>query len=237
MKQDLINKIKSRGYWRVNFQPVVDQIKLKSLGDCRNTVEKNQVLLRGWNYPHFPSRDGEDTGLDLENNFYRGWIDWENHIEFWQMYQSGQFIHYLSLREDWSDADGGYQQTGQKIEPLSSLNIVGSLVYQLTEIFEFLSRLTKAGVYDEGVNVSISLNNTRDRKLWISDFNRGPFLRIYKTAAEKIEFTKGYSKNDLCSESSELAMETILYVADRFGWHKPSIETLKKDQQNLLNGL
>src|ERR1035441_3490152 len=106
MNKPILDKIKSRGYWRINFEPLVYEQKLKTLGECKDIIEKSQVELRGWNYPHFPRRTGTDVGLESGDKFYEGWIDWFNHIEFWRMYQSGQFLHYFAVREDWSESDG-----------------------------------------------------------------------------------------------------------------------------------
>lgn len=237
MNQDIIDKIKSKGYWRINFQPVVDALKIESLGGCKEIVEKNAVELRGWDYPHFPQRRGDDTGLETGENFYHGWVDWEGNIEFWNMYQSGQFINYLALEEDWDEENTWRQDPARKIKPKTLISIVGSIVYQLTEVFEFLSRLGRAGIYDEGVFVSISLNNTKGRKLWISDPNRGPLLGTYDTGADKIEFSRQYTRDDIITRPKDLAFEAIIYVLDHFGWHKPSIEVIKKDQENLLRKL
>lgn len=234
MKTDLLQKIKSRGYWRINFQPVVDRQKIDSLGSCKDIVEKNTVELRGWDYPHFPRRSGDDTGLEPAERHYIGWIDWNKHKEFWHIYQSGQFLHYVALREDWLEEDDWHHNLAEKIKPGSSLGIIGSVVYQMTEIYEFLSRLGNTGVYDEGVRVSITLNNTQNRELWIEDNMRAPFFSPYKTGAEKIEFKKDYSKEQIITTPKELALEVILYIFDHFGWHNPPIETLKKDQDNFI---
>jgi len=234
MNQNIITKIKSRGYWRVNFQPVVDILKIKNLGDCKDIVEKNAVELRGWDYPHFPQRRGDDTGIEPGENFYHGWVDWEGNVEFWNLYQSGQFINYLALEEDWLREDSWQHKLAEKIEPGTVISITGSVIYQLTEIFEFLSRLGRSGLYDEGVFVSISLNNTRGRKLWVSDPGRGRLSAVYDTGADKIEFSKQYTKDDIVTKSKELALEVILFIFDHFGWHKPSIDMVKSDQEKLL---
>lgn len=192
-------------------------------------------MLRGWDYPHFPRRSDEYNGLEPAADFYLGWVDWTNHKEFWHMYQSGQFLHYLALREDWFDQGGLHRQLAEQIEPMSSLGI-GGVVFQMTEVFEFLSRLSSAEIYGEGVRVSISLNNTQNRQLWIEDEMRASFSRAYKTAAFKIEFAKQVSKDQAIGESKETALEAMTYFFDRFGWHNPPIETLKKDQNKLLSG-
>jgi hypothetical protein len=65
MKEGLIDKIKSNGYWRINFQPLVDSIKLKSIDDCAQIVEKNSEdrgagiirMFRNWKRIRHTSRD------------------------------------------------------------------------------------------------------------------------------------------------------------------------------------
>ena len=235
MTKPVLDKIKSRGYWRINFEPLVYEQKLKTLGECRDIVEKNQVVLRGWNYPHFPRRTGNDTGLEAGDKFYEGWIDWFNHIELWRMYQSGQFLHYFGLREDWAESDGWGIAPNSGIKTGEVLNIIGEVTYEFTEIFEFLSRLTQKGIYNEGVQISITLNNTKGRKLVLMDANRGPLYEEYKTALDKIEFTKKYTKDEVLTNPRELALDAILYIFDRFSWHSPPVEVIKKDQENLLN--
>lgn len=235
MKSDLIEKIKSRGYWRINFQPLVAVQKLKNLSDCKNLVEKNSVVLRGWDYPHFPNRSDEKTGLEPGNNYYQGWIDWWSHKEFWRMYQSGQFFHYLGLREDWYEEDGWFGDTAKEIKPGSSLSVVGT-IYQITEIYEFLARLARDGIYEEGVDVNISFNNTLNRKLWLDDLKRAPFSYDRKTGAEKIEIPPHkYKKDKIVNQARDLALEIIIYIFDRFDWPQPPVETIKRDQDNLLS--
>jgi hypothetical protein len=234
MKKPVIEKIKSRGYWRINFEPLVFDKKLKTLKDCMDVVENGRVELRGWDYPHFPRRKGDDTGLEVGDKFYEGWVDWFNHIEFWRMYQSGQFLHYFAVREDWSEYDGWGITTNRNIKPGEFLNITGEVTYELTEIFEFLSRLAKNGIYNEGVQVSISLNHTKGRKLAVMDPRRAPLFDEYKTSLDNIQFVKKFTGDEILINPKDLALEAILYIFDRFGWHNPPIGVLKSDQENLL---
>ena len=234
MKKDLIQTIQSRGYWRINFQPVVVATKLASLGDCIDVVEKSRVQLRGWDYPHFPRRRDADSNVESGDNYYAGWIEWHNYIEFWRMYQSGQFLHYVALREDGGDSDGWGITENSNTEPNKYLSIVGT-IYTITEIFEFLSRLATQNLYDEGVKVSISLHNAEKRILRMEDPMRGPLWEEYKTALKEITFLKTYTKEDLVTKPQELALEAIVYFFDRFNWHKPPIDVFKKDQDTLIN--
>ncbi len=75
--------------------------------------------------------------------------------------------------------------------------------------------------------------NTKGRRLWIEDPGRGALFEDYETAAEKIEFSKEYAKKALMTKPKELAFEAIMYVFDRFGWHRAPADMIKKDQEDL----
>ena len=233
MKDGQIEKIQSRGYWRINFQPIVLSEEIKSLGECFELVDKSAVNLRGWHYPHVPNRNDHDTGLEPCNGYYQAWVDWSNHKEFWRMYQSGQFLHYLGLREDWLDEDIWRNQLAEEIKPMTSLNVM-TTVYQMTEILVFLERLLSDGLYEEGVNTEISLKKTKNRRLWISDPLRGSFFEPKVTGAESIDYFKTYEASEAIGNSRTLALDTVLFFFDHFGWHNPSIESIKQDQENFL---
>ena len=235
MKKDLLEKIKKRGYWQINFKPPVSNQKLISLDECKNIVEKNIVKLRGWDYPYFPIRKGDNKGLEYGEDFYQGWVDWEEHKEFWLMCQSGEFIHYLALCEDWFEETSEQQNLHEKIKPMSSLGIIRSVIFQMTEIFVFLSQLGTAGIYDDGVHVSITLHNTENRELWM-DVNWRKLFHSYKTKKQKIEFIRKYTKEQIINNPKELARDVIKYIYNEFGWLNPPDETIKNYQDKLLNG-
>lgn len=232
MKPDLRKSIESRGYWRIHFQPVVVATKLKSLGACKELIEKQAIELRGWDYPHFPRRNDSSSGLEIENDHYQGWVDWGYHSEFWRMYQSGQFIHYLALREDWFEKDS-FPGIGKAPVAGECLSLIGT-VYQITEFYEFLSRLMQSGIYDEGVRVSISLHNTKGRRLWLQAHDRVPLSGSYKTEAEVIKFEDTFQKADVFQNSQKIAFEKIISLFDRFGWHQPNRNMIENDQLDLL---
>jgi hypothetical protein len=236
MKQNLIERIIGRGYWRVNFQPLVAKEKLK-LEDCSEIVRKNSVELRGWSFPHFPQRMDETSGLDPCEDYYQGWIDWWAHKEFWRMYKSAQLLDYVALCEDWYEEDGWLGgKLAEKIKPMTTLNIIGAVEYQLAEFFEFLSRLAAEGIYDEGVSVSISLHNIKDRVLRIDHERRVPFHFPRTTGAENFKYSKILDKEEIIGNAKEHALSVSLSLFDIFGWHGPPVETIKADLEGLLSG-
>ncbi len=203
---------------------------------CKDIVEKTQVKLRGWYYPHFPTRIDANSNIVPCENCYEAWIDWGAHKEYWRMYQSSQFIHYLALREDWLEGDSWFQELNQKVKANETLFVLSSIVFQITEIYEFLIRLATQGLYENGVNVYLTLKNTKDRKLWLDDRSRVGFSFDRITGAKEIILPEKFlTKNDLMKGSRELALPSILYVLERFDWSQPPIDTITADQERLLN--
>jgi hypothetical protein len=233
MNESLIETIKSRGYWRINFQPTGNPSEL-SLGECKNLIEQNQVSLRGWSYPFFFHGDAPHYGFENHNNFFQGWINKGDYKEFWRIYKSSQFLHYSAVNEDWwTPETRGQRFHDTDVEPGTILNFVGSLNYYITEIMEFLTRLHKSGLYQEGVKVNISLNNTRGRKLTSFEFMRDlSFPKI--TAVDNIVFEKILHPQELVKPAPDIAIEPLLHFYELFNFGDVSVELLlKKDQQTL----
>lgn len=225
----IIEKIKSRGYWRILFQPLTYKEQIGELRDCKKIVERNAVLVRGWDFPHIPRREGDDTDLLPGNNYYEGWVDWSHHKELWRFFQSCQFISFRGFWEDWSDEEI------IRPEPRSDIKRLGVLttIYQVAEIYEFLSGLAREGIYREGVKVSITLFDTEHRELWLEDRSRAPFMDTRRTGALNVDYNKEYSETKLKENSIELSTDAILYIFHRFEW-EPSKDHIRKEQEELF---
>jgi hypothetical protein len=235
MQDGLLERIRSRGYWRINFQPNSLNSEKLSLAQCRSAVEGSSVNLRGWDYPHVPQQNNDRGGVLPSGDFQEGWINWWNHIEFWRMYRSRQFLHYLALREDWFEESDWAKNLAKEILPGQRLG-TGGAVNQITEIFEFLSRLGRAGLYVDGVQVSISLENTENRELWVDSSKRMPFSFPRKTGAKKIEIRRKVNPDDFIAKTTEIALSAVSELFDQFGWEHVPVESIRKDQQDLLSG-
>jgi hypothetical protein len=232
MKDEFIDTIKSRGYWRINFQPIGKPADF-SLKECEELVDKNSVKLRGWYYPFYGHGDADNHGIENHNNYVQGWIDSGEFKEFWRMYKSSQFLHYSAVQEDWSTPEVEGRFSPNDLEPGKYLNFVGSLTYYITEIVEFLARLHHSGLYAEGAYVSISLNNTKGRQLSSFDaFRRLSFPRV--TQENPITFEKAFSPDDLQLPAKDLAIEPIVHFFEMFNMADISIDqVIKKDQETL----
>ncbi len=231
-KIPLLDTIKSRGYWLANFKPAIyDSKKIKSIAECKSIIINNVVQKLGWRFPYILMQRGKNGGLTPGNNFFQGWINTGMHKEFWRLYQSGQFVIYKALQEDWyKEDDWGGRIIGGALpppEPMSSLDVFNT-TYQVAGFFIFLSRLVQQGLYDDGVVVDISLNNTKGRELLISDPLRGPLLGDYKTASNTISEEKIMTKQEILSQPKELIVKLSLRIFDSFGWHKPNENAIRE---------
>ena len=235
MKAGLLDRIKSKGYWRINFQPRKLRAEKLSLTECRELVEKNALRLRGWNYPYAPIRQDDQQGGLPSGEFYEAWIDWWNHIEYWRLYRSHQFLHYLALREDWFAENEWARELAQRILPGQAIGTSGA-IHQITEIFEFLSRLGRNGLYPSGVSVSLSLENTEGRQLWVDDPQRMPFFDLKQTGAKRIEMNREILSSQFATGGAEIARSVIIEFFDHFGWDQISAENIRLQQEQMLGG-
>jgi len=229
MTDAVLQKIMSRGYWKVTMHPsVFRQDRIANLIVCQELMEDCKVVLRGWDYPNF---DEPICGQDFI--WYE--TDWQVYKEYWRFYQSGQFVNYFGCQEDWWKETGFASAQARLYNPGEVLEIICSL-YRLTEIYEFASRLAQKDVFDEQMSMTIELHGMHGRKLVALD--RILFPIEYECEEEHLLFEKAFPVQNLLARASELSLEHALCVFERFNWrHVRSPEivaNLREDQKKLL---
>jgi hypothetical protein len=234
MPEALIEKIKSRGYWRVVVRPTQYKKDLiSSLSECLRLTEESKVSLRGWDYPHI-ARRGE--GLVNGDDWVESSTDWEPYIEHWRFYQSAQFVHLFNCREDWRDIDERGGPRRRSSLPESFLEPIWA-VYRTTEIYEFAARLAAKSIFGNSLSISVELHNMKGRTLFLTDPSRGQLLGDYTCQIDDISFSKKtMSVEVLLAKSRELALENIVHLFERFTWDVDRIpmDVLKNDQRKLI---
>ncbi|MFQ5862791.1 MAG: hypothetical protein ACE5IC_06670 [Candidatus Brocadiales bacterium] len=235
-KEEVIKKIKSKGYWAINLHPdIYIKERIESRAKVKEIVRNSVIELRGWYYPHFKDRISEPSP---SINGVEKFIDWRNHIEFWRMTQSGNFVHLLALREDWLE-DIEYRNIWSHGDELKGKKLLGALgtLYTLTEIFEFAKRLAKEDIFDEKVVIKVELHDLLDRHLFIDSYDRVPFMAppVSKEGGPW-KCDKSYAVTELMNKANEFAFEAFLNLVDLFGWENPPTDNLKNDQQKFLEG-
>lgn len=103
------------------------------------------MRLRGWDFPC----DVADTTYNGQD-FFGGFVDWQNHVEAWRLYSSGQFVYFGSpwdLAFDLQDRlRSEFERVVRASERLLRDEIPGffsfvGLTYSITEFYLFANRL------------------------------------------------------------------------------------------------
>src|SRR5437764_1712195 len=94
----LLAKIRKCGYWRIVIRPGrFEQAGIADIATLYPLLRERAVRLRGWDFPQVAVKQAYRIGLDgidLES-------EWEHYLEYWRFYQSGQFVDFLAMSEDW----------------------------------------------------------------------------------------------------------------------------------------
>jgi hypothetical protein len=226
--------------WRLNFRPSkYEEARILSVTECLEIVEKNRVRLRGWDFPHISKhRDGVHFG----QNWVASWSDAWNHLEYWRLYQSSQFVYLGSVREVTEKAWNARIRDDMKwhadddvdIDAVPGFVSFTEVVYTTTEYFEFAARLAQAEIYSEALSIKVSLIGIRDFML-AADKNRG-WSSDYTSRTDQIDYEVTLNPADVVASASEQALKTTVWIFERFGWTKPNLEAIKAEQQKLLTG-
>jgi len=220
----LLDKIRSRGHWRVTIRPrTFTKTRIPEITFLYPLLEKTSVELRGWPFPHLDPNTRPHIDID--------WVgqecDYEDILEIWRFYQSGQFVHISAIRYDWRDLSDRLRDW----KPGAVLGI-GDTVYRFTEIFEFGSRLALTDAGDDHMHIAIALVGLQGRALWVDSPNRMPVRQSYKASIQEFPYTLDLQRTELIAEPKELALKAARELFRRFGW-EPSLEHLRDQQAHL----
>lgn len=233
----VVSNIRESAHWRVVLHPrQFKEDRIGRLSELWKIVEETQVRFRGWYYPHVSHRGEERVrGID-----YVGYCRPSlRYSEYWRFYQSGQFIHLFTFRED----DPGYADTLRRclqgevpLTPQQLASIHGfvdiiSAVYTFTEIFELAGRLAQREILHPDCQITIGMHNIQGHALSFSTFNRALYdLHIAQTNSLEKAWT--LDSQELIARVRDLAVEASLWFFERFGME--IIEQVIVDMQDSL---
>jgi hypothetical protein len=216
--EERLAKIHSTGYWRVNIRPTkFESERIPSLAKCRDILQTSIVQLRGWDYPHL-----DNTETANGQDWVESGCDFLSHIEYWRLYQSGQFVHQFACIED-HEASSAH---------IRGLEVISTL-YTVTEIFEFAGRLAIRGVFSPEAEMSITLAGMEGRKLFLWSPERS-LNRLYVCCIPEIAFSKTFTEAEISARASELALDTTVWIFERFNWIEVPRQVLAEDQKRFL---
>jgi len=228
-EDEVIDKIKSKGYWRVEIRPTVfEKLRVPTLSQVQELVQSCVVLWRGWDYPHWNDRTVRNM-----SDWVQSWEDWEHEIEYWRFYRSGQFVHLFALHEDLEDVNRILPRQYPPRTPRSGYVSFLSTIYLVTEILEFAARLANKDILRPSAFVSIGLYDTKDYEL--ASFNASRFLRqgYVHTADDPIIIEKEIPQQELVANPDDFALNFIIEIFERFNWNNPPRQMLAEDQKRL----
>lgn len=206
----ILEKIRSRGYWRVIVRPTKFVEHHVPYLELYSTVERCSVRLRGWDYPHIDQKQEPQQGRDWVGQEH----DWNHYVEAWRMYQSGQFVHLCGLQEDWRD-QSRLSPAVPGWRPLAELRYRGT-VFRLLEIFEFAARMAQSPAGAPGMRVEIALNGLAGRSLDTSDFGGKPLEEFHTRCPDWKHVWEG-PQIEMMAEPRRLAASAARDLLDRFG--------------------
>ena len=224
----LHDKIRSRGYWRVVIRPqTFVEKRISQITELYPIIQNTSVQLRGWDFPHLDPHI--QTHVDID------WVgqesDWENFLEIWRFYQSGQFIDITGMHEDWYDQLHSIPAALGDWRPGLVLGI-GNTLFRFTEIFEFAARLAMTQAGDDIMRVEITVSNLEGRKLWVDSHSRMPLRHNYIASIREFPYQIELSRTELIAAPRELALKPTTELFRRFSWD-PSQDVLRDQQKRL----
>ena len=226
---ELLDKIRTRGHWRVVIRPSQFlQTRLTEIAALYPTVQKTSVELRGWDFPHLDPHTKPHIDVD--------WVgqesEWEQYLEVWRFYQSGQFVDIMGMPGDWRDQSKLWPP-GADWKPGALLD-VGDALYTYTEIFEFAARLALTEAGDEWVHIEVTASGLAGRRLWVDSQNRWPMMRSYEASIQALPYSVALLRAALLAEPKELALDPAMELFQRFGW-SPTKDMLRDLQGQLTH--
>jgi hypothetical protein len=223
---DYGQQIRSRGYWQVVIrpEPFVAE-RLDNIAALAALVEQCSVQRRGWNFPHLDRK----TPVHIDRDWVGQEFLWQQYLEIWRFYQSGQFVFLGGMPYDWRDSSSLWPvpagwTSGRYLDVVDT-------VWTITEFFEFASRLCTAIGNVDRVAVSVTVSNVKDRIL-STDHPSRRMVHTYRTGLATLTSTASVPLGTLAGGASELAIDAALEIFRRFGWD-PERELLRDLQSEL----
>lgn len=227
-------------HWRVHYEPDhYQEDRIPSLARCVELVEQTKVSLRGWDFPHL----SDEEKRAYASNYVASWANFMGTIEYWRLYQSGQFIHLHAVEEVQNEYRKSLEKAAASHIGHLKIDLAAipgyfsftNFLYRIIEIFEFAARLSEKGVYENELTITIQLKHVRGFVL-MADENRS-WSQIRAADTDDLGRSWSLAVPALIADRSELALNVAVWFFERFHWLNPPLEVLRREQQSFLRGL
>jgi len=212
---ELLQKIRSRGYWQVIIRPTTfAERRIPDLSSLHPILERSSVQLRGWAFPHLegPRR------LRYGAHWIEQESEWRHRLSVWRFHQSGQFVHVSSMPTDWRD-QWGLGPVDDDWEPGVQLG-VGDALCTFLEVFEFAARLALSDAGDQRMYIDVTPTNLKRRALYMDTQRAWPFVEAYRASIERYQYQVELPTSHLVAAPGDAALEAARELFERFGWNR-----------------
>lgn len=195
------------------------QKRIGSIPETRKLIEKAEVALTGWNFPH--------TDRESSASFARGVQSitiWEDIREGYRFYQSGLFIWKHVYSEDIKE-----YRSKKNNRVLSFLR----LIYSYTEFLLFFKRLYEEITPDGSIHIKLALCGCTDRQLAAPEGLL--FLGDWFVSREDtIVIEQDIRVVELRASWQEIARRMVQHVLHVFNWLDVQDDVIANWQDKLL---
>ncbi|MBM3942708.1 MAG: hypothetical protein FJ316_07285 [SAR202 cluster bacterium] len=224
---ELLEKIRSRGFWKVIIHPsTFNEKRVPNILDLYSVLQKSSVEFGGWDFPHLDTRVKPEIGPDWVGQE----LDWEHYLELWRFYQSGQLAYFSGMYDDWRDQSTLWP-ADNNWHPGTDFR-VHEAVFRYTEIFEFAARLSRTHAGDQHMHLEVNVKGLQGRTLCNLP-GRVRFRYQRKASISELPYKIDLSQLQLITETKDLALKPALELFRRFGW-EPPIDLLRDIQTEVL---
>ena len=223
-------------HWRVVIRPAThERERIPSLDECWSIMERSRVA---WRHPSYPII-GREAERDERANWIASWADYGVQMEYWRLYQSGQFVHLRGLWREQREHENAMHLFA-KLNPAESAPCghvdVNTLLDTPLEVFSFAARLGAAGALDDHPHIEMGLRGLGDRVLFSTDPGRGRTPEIFRVQGDSVTHEWTPSLSALIASPEALAAEATVRLLAHFNYRHTE-EQVKREQNTFLDSL
>ena len=224
-------------HWRVVIHPGVhEKDRIPSLEECWSIMERSRVA---WRHPEYPIF-GQDAERDSGKGWIASWADYGVQMEYWRLYQSGQFVHLRGLwreRREHEKAMLLFSDLNPTADSPCGHIDINTLLDTPLEIFTFAARLGAAGVLDDHPHIEIGMRGVGGRVLFTTDPGRGRTPEIFPVRGDEVACEWTPSLAEVMASPETLAAEATLELLAHFSYTHSSRERVMREQNMFLEDL
>lgn len=231
---EILTESSNGAHWKVTIHPErFESERVESLERILELVERSQVKIRGWSYPHIQRKSPPIMGRDWSGTK----TVFHEHVEAWRLYQSLQFDHVVLCREPAyyeSFLKKWRMYSPRETDAPKGFLMAISALYSFTEIFEFARRFAQHSQIEEPVTVSIGLYGIQGWELYFGEDEYNLWGEHYRSSNCELANDWTVQRTDLLTNSRQLALTAASWFFERFGWLRIPTRFLEDQQQRFL---